>query len=87
MHSARQRQTDMGRQETAVRLNGHTGVEFLQKASFLGGLSPSFCHVINMHSFSCRRSDSEYMRKLIVCGTPAASANTQAEITYSKPEV
>lgn len=49
MHSARQRQADTGRKETAVRLNGHTGVGFQQKASFLGDLIPSFCHVINIH--------------------------------------
>lgn len=46
MHGAGQGEADtVKKKEPAVRLNRHTGVGFLQKASFLGGLIPSFCHL------------------------------------------
>ncbi len=54
-------------------MSGHAGVEFLQKSH-----SIILSHVINMQSFSRWHRYSENMHKLMGCGTPAASANTQA---------
>lgn len=54
-------------------MSGHAGEEFLQKPRFWRPHSIILSHVINMHPFSRRHCNSEYMHKLMVCGAPPAA--------------
>lgn len=71
-----------------VQMSGHAGVEFPAK-SLISKRPHSIILslVINMHSFSRWQGNSEYMHKLMVCGTPPASANTQAGFTHIQHQV